>query len=387
MRNLAGRIGVVVLVVVVVRAAWHLVMRDDARGLIDGHAENVLVARRDYLASHIEDASHALAPKDSQFGGEWSIVTLSMTALAGGNIGFEHSDTVPSDLEIVSHCVELAQKKEARAFDANRWGDDPLDAMNGASSHIGYLGHLAIMLEAFRLLGGHDAANAALETKVIAALERKLRDAPSGVLPTYPNETYLADNAVVLAALALADVGRGAHASGAIASSKTPRAELVAKTIATWRATFVDPQTGVLVFGDGARAVPRASGAALSAMMLAYADEAFAREQASALFSHFDDDVFDIFSAVCEMPSCSGSGDVDSGPLVRGASPSATGFAIALAKRAGDESRLERLLATAEWAGTTFSWGGKRRYLFAPLVGDAIVVAAESARAWDVRYL
>jgi hypothetical protein len=122
--------------------------------------------------------------------------------------------------------------------------------------------------------------------------------------------------------------------------------------------------------------------------MLGYVDDAFATEQAKAIAAHFDDDVFGLFGAICEYESCSKTdGDVDSGPLVRGASPAATGFAIALAKRSGDEKWLGRLLATAEWAGLGFSWGGKRRYVFAPLVGDAVVLAAKSARAWDVRYL
>lgn len=387
MRNVAARIALFFGAIVVARVVWHIFFRDDAKALVEGHAESELVTRRDYLASHIDDASRALAPKDTQFAGEWSIVTLSMTAIGAANIGFEYSATVPADLELVTRCVDLARRKESRAFDANRWGDDPIDAMSGPNAHIGYLGHLAIILEAHRLLGGKEPDVVALEAKVIAALEAKLRAASHGVLPTYPNETYLADNAVVLAALALADVGRGAHVSGAAATGKGPRAALLAATIATWRASFVDKATNVLVFGDGSHAVPRASGAALSAMMLAYVDDAFAKEQSSALAAHFDDAVFGLFPAVCETPSCEGAGDVDSGPLVRGASPSATGFAIALAKRAGDQERLARLLGTAEWAGITFSWGGKRRYLLAPLVGDAVVLAAKSARAWDVRYL
>ncbi len=387
MRNIAARIALVFGAIVIARVVWHIVFRDDAKALVEGHAESELVTRRDYLATHIDDTTHALAPKETQFAGEWSIVTLSMTAIAAANIGFEYSATVPSDLELVTHCADLARRKESRAFDADRWGDDPIDAMNGPNAHIGYLGHLAIILEAHRLLGGKDPELVALEPKVIAALETKLKNAPRGVLPTYPNETYLADNAVVIAALALADIGRGAHASGAATSGTGPRAALLAKTIAAWRASFVDKTTNVLVFGDGPHAVPRASGAALSAMMLEYVDEAFAKEQAAALAAHFDDAVFGLFPAVCETPSCEGAGDVDSGPLVRGASPSATGFAIALAKRAGDEERLARLLGTAEWAGITFSWSGKRRYLLAPLVGDAVVLAAKSARAWDVRYL
>jgi hypothetical protein len=386
-RDLLGRVLLVVLALVILRITWHFFARDDARALVDGRAEQDLVSRRDYLAAHVDDVATALAPGDSQFAGEWSLVTLSMTSLAAANVGFEHSDTVPSDLDLVTRCAEIARRPTSRAFDAQRWGDDPLDAIDGPGAHVGYLGHLAIILEAYRLLGGHDAELVALEAKVASALEHKLAGAEGGLLPTYPHETYVADNAVVLAALALADVGRGAHASGAATTGKGPRAALLAATLATWRKTLVDPATGVFVFGPGTRATARASGAALTAMMLAYVDEPLATAQGKALVSHFDDRVFDVFPALCEHPGCAGGGDVDSGPLVRGASPSATGFAIALAKRSGDTERLGGWLATAEWAGMVFSWNGRRRYLFGPLVGDAVVLAAMSARAWDVRYL
>jgi len=376
-RIIAARVILAVIGLVMLRVVWHFVQRDDPKALIEGRAKTELEERRDYLGAHIDEAAKALAPKESQFAGEWSIVTLSMTAIAAANIGFEHSETVPADVELVSRCAEAARRKESRTFDAARWNDDPIDAMDGPGAHTGYLGYLAMILEAHRLLGGHDAELAALETKVIASLTTKLRNAPSGLLPTYPNETYVADNAVVIAALALADVGR---------ASTKPHAQLLKTTLATWRATLLDKETGVLVFSP-AHPHARASGAALSAMMLWWADETFAKEQAKAIAARFDDDVFGVFGAVCEFERCTGEGDVDSGPLVRGASPSATGFAIALAKRSGDAQWLGRLLGTAEWAGLGFGWAGKRRYVFAPLVGDAVVLAAKSARAWDVRYL
>jgi len=357
---------------------------------VDGRAEGDLVARRDFLAAHVEDASSSLAGKDDQFAGEWSLVTLSMTALGAANVGFEYSSTVPADLELVDRCAEIARRPSVRAFDAKRWGDDPIDAMNGPNSHLGYLGHLALILEANRLLGGRDAELAALEPKVVAALADKLRAAPAALLPTYPNETYVADNAVALAAIALADVGRGAHASGNASGDARhagPHAALIESTLTTWRKTLIDADTGVFVFGPGDRAKARASGAALTAMMLGYVDEPLALDQGKALALHFDTHVLGLFDALCENVGCSGAGDVDSGPLVFGASPSATGFALALAKRSRDVVRLGDDLATAEWAGLGFSLGGRRRYVLAPLVGDAVVLAAMSARAWDVRYL
>lgn len=383
-RAVLGRAAVVVAALVAARIAWHFAQRDDAQALVDGRAEEDLVARRDYLAAHVDQAVASLVP-DDLFAGEWSLVTLSMTSLAAANLGFAHSDTVPADRELVARCIELARSPASRAFDARRWGDDPVDAMNGPSSHLGYLGHLGLALEAYRLLGGHEPELVALEAKVASALEARVRTAKDGLVPTYPGETYVADNAVVLAVLALADVGRGAHASGAATTGRGPRAKVLASTVATWQAKLVDPATGALVFAPGGRA--RASGAALSAMMLEFVDEPFAEAQSRVLAARFGGRVLGLFPALCEFPGCSGGGDVDSGPLVLGASPSATGFALALAKRSGDAARLGDWLATAEWAGVGFSWGGKRRYLLAPLVGDAVVLAAMSARGWDVRYL
>lgn len=81
-------------------------------------------------------------------------------------------------------------------------------------------------------------------------------------------------------------------------------------------------------------------------------------------------------SAFREYPrGVDGRGDVDSGPLVLGLSPSATGFALA-----GADPALRRgLLHTAELVGCTVPWNG-RHFLFGPLVGDAAVLAARTQR-------
>lgn len=204
----------------------------------------------------------------------------------------------------------------------------------------------------------------------LSMLARHLEEAPDALMETYPGERYVADNAVALAALALADVGRGdAHRA------------LIDRTLARWRSTLVDPATGIFVFGPDDRAA-RASGAAWTALYLGYVDEAVTREQTDALFAHFGSRL-----GLYEYADGRGMGDVDSGPLVFGLSPSATGFGIALARRAGDERRLGDWLSVAEWVGLTLRWDGERRYAFAPMVGEAIVLAAKSARAWDSRFL
>ncbi len=372
----AQRGALFLLVLVVMRTGWHVAFGDDARAILNGGAERELVARRDYLAAQLD--AEAVAPVDSQFAGEWAIVTLSMTAAGAAGIGFDYPATVPEDLTLTTHAVQLANEPRARAFDTARWGGDALDALESSDAHIGYLGHFGIALEAYRLLGGKDKAWLALEKRVADALARRVQNAKFPYVPTYPGETYVADNAVVLAVIALSDVGRSAA-----------HAPLLARAITHARAHLVDPTTGLLDFAVGddgeAKGGPRASGAAWSIYYLAFVDEAFALEQAKALRA-YRKKLWPGAEAICERTTCDGQGDVDSGPLLLGTSPAASGFAIAAARRLFDVDWLSGLLSTAEWVGVTVP-GARRHYLIAPRVGDAIVLAMKTSRGWDDRYL
>lgn len=71
-----------------------------------------------------------------------------------------------------------------------------------------------------------------------------------------------------------------------------------------------------------------------------------------------------------------GRGEVDSGPLVFGLSPSGTGFAIAGATLYGSKAR-GGLLRTAETVGFSVPFGGWH-YLASPLVGEAALLAAKT---------
>ena len=61
---------------------------------------------------------------------------------------------------------------------------------------------------------------------------------------------------------------------------------------------------------------------------------------------------------------------------------SATGFALAGARRHGDAATLEGLLSLAEVFGITKDEGDERRYVAAPLLGDAILLCMKTARPW-----
>lgn len=389
-RGVGARLGLVVAGLVVVRLFAYAVGKQNAQALLDERAETSLVERRDYLASRLADVNAQTAP-GGQFGGEWVLVTLSMTAMATANMTFSYPDTVPRAKEIVDRCLELALAKETRAFDTERWGEDALDTLNGDSPHIGYLGHLAVILEAKRIVGGGEDPH---EKPVLAALRRRVSAGPSPILETYPGERYTADNMVVGAAIAMGGIDR---------TGQTERTALAAPVLAKWKRWvsdhLVDASSGAIVFladeQGKAKGHARGSGVGWNSLYLPFVDHALAKAQASALHDHFRKSLWPFGGAVCEYEGCAkGSGDVDSGPVVLGTSPSGTGFSLAAAKTLGDEAWLDDMIAIGEWMGVTVSLGGKRRFLLSPLVGDAIVLAAMSTRAapdreapWDGRYI
>jgi len=52
-----------------------------------------------------------------------------------------------------------------------------------------------------------------------------------------------------------------------------------------------------------------------------------------------------------------------------------------------DQHTLAELLRTAEAVGSTGSFAGRRRYLLAPLPGDAVMLAARTLTRWDRRFV
>ena len=79
----------------------------------------------------------------------------------------------------------------------------------------------------------------------------------------------------------------------------------------------------------------------------------------------------------------SGSGDVDSGPLIFGISLSASAVTIGAARVMGDTEAVARMVPSAEALAMPFSWGGRKRYLGGLLpVADAFLVWSQTARPW-----
>lgn len=143
---------------------------------------------------------------------------------------------------------------------------------------------------------------------------------------------------------------------------------------------WTDEKTGLLpAFVSDAWYSPpvRGSYSALSCYYLTFIDEEFAGEQyenfRKTFLKRFPVTGFKEYSD----RGCLLDFDIDAGPIIFSLSPSGTAFGIGSAAYFNDMALRRKLLKTAEIAGSTISWRGKRHYLLAglALVGEAITLA------------
>lgn len=324
-------------------------------------------SRLAYLSKRIDaDDFPGFAPGEP-FHGEWKLMSLSWTATATTNLAFRDPTTRGERAAQLERWAARILAPDMRDYETQQWGTDAFDTLDRAEGHAGYLGHVALTLDAACLLGAK--RDESLHARIIESLARRIGASPQGLIETYPNEIYVADNVVVMAGIAQYDacVGEPLHA------------ELIRDWVEKLRTNWVDPHTGVLVFAPGQPS--RGSGAAWNSFYLPFIDEALAAEQSREMWATFGDAALGGWLVgIREWPEGEGGGgDVDSGPLIMGISPSATGFALGDLTLRGVERK--GVLRIAELTGITL--GG--RYVTAPLVGDAIVLAARTATRWANR--
>lgn len=361
------------VLLVLLKAAWFIRYRAQPGIETTRSAREDLLARRAYLVHRV--LSPGFGPREfpealgSQFQGEWALVTLSMTALSIGGLAQQFPDAAGTSQAELESIAERALTSEIAAFDTERWQQAALSTLHSPSGHIGYLGHLALIL-AVRETCFPGGRHRALLAQLARALTRKLAQAPCGLAETYPGELYVPDNAVAMAALALA-------ARAGLAP------DISAGLLRTLQARYASAPRHLLPFrvdsNCKARDSDRASGATWNLLYLALVDPDLLRNRYPSLLDSFLDCPIPGIWGFREWPrGVARGGDIDSGPLVLGLSPAATGFAIASARRMGDAHTMQQLLDTAELAGFSIEFSDRRRYLLAPLVGDATILAARA---------
>jgi hypothetical protein len=311
-----------------------------------------------------------------RYDAEWRFVTYVSAAYAAAQVAAEHPAEGADARLILSTAVERALTRDARVYDTDAWSQDAIDSLDSAApTHGGVLGYLCLAL-ALEARIAPVPEHVTLELKLRGAIARRLQAsavAPgSGLLATYPNETYPADNAPAIACLALGDAAELAQA-------------IAAQNTLTTR--YLDKSSGLLIqFAGGAgvtvAGAPRASGSAFAAYFLSIAGADLAKNLHTALQRQTTEILG--FGGVREFVKA-GHGDVDSGPLVFGMSPSASAFMLGSSRAQRDRRSFRTIYASAHLFGMPIDNANSRNSVVGGPVADAILAAMVTARpagAW-----
>ena len=229
-------------------------------------------------------------------------------------------------------------------------------------------GEIALMFAARRMLEEKAEFKPLLaeRTKLITdgLNERRL-------LESYPNECWMFDHAVALAALRLADRLDG-----------TDHSPVINAWLGYAKQKLVHPRTGLLISSFTADGKPldgpEGSSIWLVADCLQVVDPEFARDQydrarRELAQSHCG------FGSAREWPaSWAGPADVDSGPIIPGLNIRAgsSGLALLGAASFGDDDYLASLAATLDFAAFPKRTRGELKYCASNQVGDAVMLYA-----------
>ena len=343
-----------------------------------------IIRRKNYLIENIIIPPQKLIDRmpsaiGTQFQGEWALYSCSMLSASLVNISYLYPETKEDALLEIDRLIGMVISPELRRYDSMRWGEDPLETLDGDESHISYLSHLAWMIAGYKQIGG-DTKYDNLYHSICAAMNRRLLASTGMNLQTYPGEyIYIPDMLVALVALKLYSRQNGGQYEST-----------VQKWLDNMKEKHLSESLGLIASmvisdSDTANCVTvKGSYTALSCYYLTFIDEIFAKEQ----YQKFKD------SFLKKRPICGFKEyahkspflamDIDAGPIVFGLSPTGTAFGIGPASFFGDSTLRKRFLRTAEIAGVSVTWNDKTHYLLADLalVGEAITLAMRTATPW-----
>ncbi|MEM0981328.1 MAG: hypothetical protein AAGH78_13775 [Cyanobacteria bacterium P01_H01_bin.58] len=306
-----------------------------------------------------------------RFDGEWVSGSYQMAVLGLGQFILAHPDSRDEYLPMMEQSVERLIASDTNAFGTAAWGEEGLSALASDNDHA-YLGYVNLALSMLRL---HQEDNqfAALNDQLTATFIRRLKASPQSILETYPNEAYPADIAAVIASIGLYDQATGKRHS-----------DFLSELTLRFRQNFVDPDTGLVfqaVDPDLGHPVdkPRSSGTALSAYFMSFVDINLAETLFYSVVTKQQAQIYG-FTGIKEYPEGqTGEGDIDSGTLAWGISPSATAFTIGGARLFGEQALYRELYQTIQFFSTSPLGEMNGISLLDSPLGNAILLAMFTA--------
>jgi hypothetical protein len=239
-------------------------------------------------------------------------------------------------------------------------------------------GEIALMLACRRVLEER-AEYKRLLAERMQLIADGLQRSPHTVLESYPDECWMFDHCVALAALRLADQ-----------LDVTDHSALIRDWLAMAKKKLVHPESGLLVSSfttDGATLDgPEGSTLWMVAHCLQLVDEDFARDQYERARKELGEITLG-FGYAHEWPaSWHGPADIDSGPIIPvfNISAGSSGMAFIGATAFGDEKFLGALAATLDFVAFPSRRSGRLKYCASNQVGDAaLLYAATLGPVWQ----
>lgn len=373
----------VILAFIVVKAVW-VGIATRHHGGFASEKEDIL-SWRDFLLEKVMTSPQQLIDEmprlvGPQFQGEWALYSCSMLSAALVNTTLIYGEEREENIARIDSLIKIVMSPELRAYDRERWDEDPLETLDGDKSHVSYLSHLAWMIGGYKQIGG-DGKYDDLYRRLCETMHRRLLDTPNMNLPTYPDEgVYVPDMLVAIVALSL--------------YSQQNDGEYRA-TVQNWieqaKQQWLDPETQLIssflpdeTMGMYKNAPIKGSYTALSCYYLTFVDKDFARDQYEKLKVHFlQRKLMTGFKEYYDRRCWLGM-DIDAGPIICNLNPTGTAFGVGSVTFFEDWDLRKSMLKTGEIAGTTWHSQGKSHYLLADmaLVGEAIMLAMRTATEW-----
>ena len=373
----------VIVAIIVVKAIW-VGVATRHNGDFESEKADIL-ARRDYLIGKVVTNPQQLIDEmpaivGPQFQGEWALYSCSMLSAAMVNTTLIYNEDKETAIAHIDSLIKIVMSPELRAYDRERWGEDPLATLDGNKSHVSYISHLAWMIGGYKQLGGGDKYDE-LYHQLCETMNRRILESPNMNLLTYPGEcVYVPDVLVAIVSLTVySQQYEGRYYS----------------TVCQWideaKHRWLDKDTGMLASflpdereGMYEEAPIKGSYSALSCYYLTFVDKEFARDQYEKLKTNFlQKRPITGFKEYHDRRCWLGM-DIDAGPIICNLSPTGTAFAVGSVTYFEDWTLRKKILKTGELAGTTWRRKGKSHYLLADvaLVGEAIMLAMRTAVEW-----
>ena len=311
---------------------------------------------------------------------EWDFMGRSFLVWSLANMGLREPASQTAYLQTIDQIIDETlriEKQEGMYFFLMPYAKAaPYVAQPAHSLFLD--GEIALMLGARRAVAEKAEYKPLLNERVEAITER-FRHSSNLALESYPDECWMFDHVVALAALRVADRLDGSDHSA-----------LIRDWIAMARKHLVHDESGLLVSSfttdrqhlDG----PEGSSIWMVAHCLQVLDEDFARDQYARARKDLGATTLGFSYAHEWPPSWHGPADIDSGPIIPGFNISAgsSGMAFIGASAFGDEAFLRSLAATLDFAAFPTRRAGGLKYSASNQVGDAaLLYAATLGPLWE----